>query len=246
MSRLNYGHNAPRVIQMDFRLLAAGAGFALAALSLSGAASGVSAPTLYGDQIAFDVYREGERIGSHTVSFRQVDDELIVDAQFNIAIKFLIFTAYTLDYTSTARWRAGKLQSLQARTDDDGDVATVSAERRDGTLRIKAPDGAIATAADLIPTNHWNVAVTQRSEVLNTITGKINKVELRDLGLETVTAEGLKIEARRWAYTGDLQNEVWYDDSGRWVKMRFFGKDNSVIEYQCTKCLGRSATAVAR
>jgi hypothetical protein len=201
---------------------------------------------LYGENVTFDVLRDGIPVGSHTVSFSRDEASLLVETQFEIAIKFLIFTAYTLDYSSKARWREGKLIVLEARTDDDGEIGLVKARRSNGLIRITGPDGSKAVTRDLFPTNHWNVAVTESAEVLNTITGQVNKVRMRNLGLETITAEGIEIEARRWAYTGDLQNEVWYDDKGRWVKMRFAGKDGSLIEYVCTKCLGGGNVAAHR
>ena len=44
--------------------------------------------------------------------------------------------------------------------------------------------------------------------------------------------------ATRYAYSGDLKADVWYDDAGRWVKLRFRGRDGSVIEYVCRRCQG--------
>jgi hypothetical protein len=38
-----------------------------------------------------------------------------------------------------------------------------------------------------------------------------------------------------------LNTEVWYDDLGRWVKMRFNGPDGSAIEYVCRRCQGSDA-----
>ena len=200
--------------------------------------------SLYGKTLAFDVHRDGTFVGNHTVSFTRDGDSLVVEAQFGIAVKFLTFTAYSLDYSSKARWRDGKLFYLEARTDDDGELSVVKARRSLQSIRVTAPDGREVVAGDIFPTNHWNVAVTRSAEVLNTITGQVNKVQMRDLGYELITAEGIEIDARRWAYTGDLQNEVWYDDEGRWVKMRFAGKDGSLIEYVCTKCLGEGSAQI--
>ena len=202
--------------------------------------------SLYGETLAFDVLRDGTPVGSHTVSFSRDEESLFVETKLDITIKFLMFTAYTLDYSSKATWSDGRLMFLEARTDVDGKVGLVSAQRSNGLIRITDPDGSKEVVSDIFPTNHWNVAVTQSAEVLNTITGQVNKVSMRNLGLETITAEGIKIKARRWAYTGDLQNEVWYDDEGRWVKMRFAGKDGSSIEYVCTKCLGGGNVAAHR
>ena len=47
---------------------------------------------------------------------------------------------------------------------------------------------------------------------------------------------GREIDATLYRYTGDLDTEVWYDDEGRWVRMRFKAKDGSVITYQCEVC----------
>ena len=201
---------------------------------------------LYGDGLSFEVLRDDVPVGTHTVSFSRDGDDMIVDARFNLAIKFLGFTAYSMDYRSNARWRDGKLIALDARTDDEGAIKTVSARRDGPSLRIVAPDGSEGVAGDILPTNHWNVAATRQTEVLNTISGRVNRVRMRDLGAETVVAEGREIEARRWTYTGELQNEVWYDRDGRWVKMRFQGKDGSTIEYVCTRCLGASRSAADR
>jgi hypothetical protein len=55
---------------------------------------------------------------------------------------------------------------------------------------------------------------------------------------EFVDTERGPVMATRYAYHGDLETEVWYDDFGRWVKMRFAGRDGSTIEYVCTLCQG--------
>lgn len=201
---------------------------------------------LYGKTMAFDVLRDGTLVGEHTVAFSNDGADLVVDTQFRIAIKFLMFTAYTLDYTSSGQWRDGKLNVLKARTDDDGTVGIVTAERLQNKIKIVDPNGEVAMAGNILPTNHWNVAVTKSTAVLNTITGKVNNVKMIDLGMETIVAEGGEIDARRWMYSGDLTNEVWYDAEGRWVKMQFDGKDGSSIEYVCTRCLGDSKSTARR
>ena len=53
-----------------------------------------------------------------------------------------------------------------------------------------------------------------------------------------VATERGGIPATHHAYTGDLSTEVWYDDAGRWVKMRFEAQDGSTIDYVCRRCQG--------
>ncbi|MDA0241037.1 MAG: DUF6134 family protein, partial [Proteobacteria bacterium] len=112
----------------------------------------------------------------------------------------------------------------------------VRLREQDGRFIITGPKGQFESAEGLFPTNHWNSAVIRADRVLNTITGEINLVRIVDKGAEEINAEGRKIMARRYAYTGELETELWYDGDGRWVKMRFTGKDGSTIDYECLRC----------
>ena len=216
-----------------------------AALLAAGTTFGNSSEPLRGD-LVFDVLRDGVPVGHHKVIFSYDVDGLKVDTVFELKIELFSYLLYFLDYSSQSHWRDGKLLRLNARTDDNGTVGTVRAERQNAFLKIKGPNGTKIVRGNLIPTNHWNVAVTKSDRVLNTITGRVNAVRMMDLGSEYLIAEGRTGEARRWAYTGDLQNEVWYDQDGNWVKMRFDGKDGSTIEYVCRRCLGRTGRAPMR
>lgn len=202
--------------------------------------------TPHSDELEFEVVRDGVPVGQHRVTFTRDGEELRVEANFRLEIKLFALTLYSLDYASQTRWLNGKLLTLKARTNDDGTIATVLAERKGDAFRLTGPNGTQTVRGDLIPTDHWNIAVTESDRVLNTITGKVNAVRMRDLGSENVIAEGRTIEARRWAYTGDLENEVWYDKDGQWVKMRFRGRDGSTIEYVCRRCLSRKQRAADR
>ena len=70
----------------------------------------------------------------------------------------------------------------------------------------------------------------------------MNNVRIEARGQEYVPTEGGDAKAMRYAYTGELETEVWYDQEDRWVKMRFVGKDGV---YQSTMFAG-SAKAPMR
>jgi hypothetical protein len=75
-----------------------------------------------------------------------------------------------------------------------------------------------------------------QKHVLNTLNGEISRVRIASQGRERIQAEGRWIEATRYQYSGDIDTTVWYDDVGRWVKMRFTAKGGSVIDYVCARC----------
>lgn len=191
---------------------------------------------LYGSEIRFDVLREGEKVGKHIVQFAPRTDGLQVTSRSEIEVTLLFLTAYRFRYQSIEHWQGGSLVRLHAATNDNGDFTNIDAKRDGDWLKVKTNGEAWQGAPQLIPTTHWNLAQTTAPALLNTLTGKLNQVQVTDAGLETVTlADGVR-QARRFVYSGDLSVESWYDLAGRWVKLRFPAEDGSTIEYLCSSC----------
>lgn len=202
--------------------------------------------SIYGEEIRFDVLRNGKKRGWHRTRFTGQDNELIVRSSFSMHIDFLFLTAFRYDYESEALWRSGQLFQLKSTTDDNGNISSVEVSRNGDAFSISSTKLAYHATAPLFPTNHWHAGVIYESQVINTITGRINDVDIRSMGREAVTTENGLTEATRYVYSGDLETEVWYDDYGRWVKMRFIGQDGSTIEYLCRRCQNINATGVQK
>ena len=191
---------------------------------------------LYGPQVEFDVLRNGKKIGTHHIRFSGTADELTVDTESKLQIDFLFFTAFRFHYQSTARWKDGMLKKLVAKVDDNGKKTSFTAQRAGNRLRIVRAQQAEYAALPLFPTNHWNSGVLQEERVLNTLTGRINLVTIEPEEQESVMTNAGNRMATRYRYNGQLQTEVWYDADGRWVRMRFAGRDGSTLEYVCRRC----------
>ncbi|MBM3488134.1 MAG: hypothetical protein FJX67_16125 [Alphaproteobacteria bacterium] len=191
---------------------------------------------LYGPEMRFAIVRNGTPVGSHTVQFERQGPAIVVRARSEIAVPFLFFTAYRFTYTSEDVWQDGCLRRLRADTDDNGRIARVEASADGDTLTIATHEGMTRERGVVFPTNHWHAGVLGRDRVLNTISGRVNRVRIEDRGEERIMVGGVERPARRHVYTGELETEVWYDAAGRWVKMRFAGRDGSTIEYSCERC----------
>lgn len=203
--------------------------------------------SLYGNEISFDVFREGEKVGRHNVIFSRISPrDLSVVARLELQVTFLSIPVYEFLYRSSAVWRDGRLKTLNAHIDDDGEIITVRALTTGLGLNILGPKGQVEWRDSLYPTNHWNARVLSQSQVLNTLNGDISRVQIAATGRERIRAEGTWVQATRYQYSGDIDTTVWYDDAGRWVKMRFTAKGGSVIDYRCIRCgLGKINKAEA-
>ncbi len=191
---------------------------------------------LYGDHIAFDIYRNGDLIGEQTVDFKKAEDGLAVNIDFHLKIKALYITFYKMTYTSKSLWKGDQLVALSTRTDRNGKITTVTADSEKGELVVKGPEGTASAPLGIYPTNHWNAGVIASKQIVNTINGHINDVQLVSKGVEQVQTERGSVAATHYKYEGEIKNDVWYDAQGRWLHMQFLGDDGSLIEFRCRKC----------
>ncbi len=198
----------------------------------------------YDGRIAFDVLRNGTPVGSHLVTFEKDGRELVASSHMRLSVEMLFITLYRLDYRSVSRWRNNRMAGLQVTVDENGSPFSLSADAlSDGNaLRVQAGEDSYVARQPVYPTDHWNPGVLTERRVLNTLTGRINEVRIEQRGRELVPTERGPVDATHFAYTGELTTEVWYDDFGRWVRMRFKGSDGSTIEYRCRRCQGDTAT----
>jgi hypothetical protein len=192
---------------------------------------------LYPKGIIFNVLRNDEIVGKHRVSFVKLENKKFrTIAQLNLQVNFLTFPIYKFDYKSDATWLNGKLISLRANQNDDGQNLIVKVSKKNNWLTITTPDSQFWADLDDLPTNHWNAEVLTRDKVINTLTGKLSSVIITNLGKEKIVAQGKSIFGTKYKYTGDINTLVWYSDNGNWVKMQFEGNDGSNIDYECIEC----------
>lgn len=190
---------------------------------------------LYGDEIDFDVVRDGAVVGRYVITFTRTSQGVLADARADVDVNLLFVPVYTLRYHAREVWRGGELQSIEASTNDDGDLIHVQATRDSKGLRVKTNGGVYETPA-VLPISHWNAALLKGGLLLNGMTGEVDRVEVFDQGLDTVSTRNGSLRARHYLYSGDLDGEIWYDDEGRWVKLRFRANDGSMIDYVCRRC----------
>jgi hypothetical protein len=78
-------------------------------------------------------------------------------------------------------------------------------------------------------------------EVLNTITGKPNAVNISASQIEMLRTTSGTLPATRFIYDGELETTAWYDTDGRWVGLAFEARDGSTITYRCMSCATQTA-----
>lgn len=202
------------------------------ALLIVGAATASAAQDLpYGPSQSFAVFRNGEQIGRHTLSFQHSGPNVTVATNIDFAVKLLGITAYRYSHRAQEMWAGDTFQYVASQTDDNGKRFSVKAQRTPGGIQVERTGGQQVLPPDVLPSTHWNIRQVRQQVLLNTQDGSEAKVQVSELGREKIKTLKGWLDATRFRYTGDVAKDQWFDDRGRWVKTTFKASDGSTIEY---------------
>ena len=218
----------------------------VALLGMGSSAFAQNAP--YPPVVTFAVFRNGENIGRHVISFQQKGDTRTVAIDVDITVRALGVQAYHYAHHSTEVWAGDQLQSLKSTTEDNGRKFSVAAQHAGANLKVEhTSTGPVAAAAydgfqapdisretlpaNTMPTSQWNMRQVNETTLLNTQYGTPAHVTVVKGPRDKVQTSKGSVEATRYTYTGDLRMDLWYDDQGRWVRGLFVAFDGSAVEY---------------
>ena len=194
-------------------------------------APGARAAAPSGGKLDFTVLRDGDQIGRHVLSFKKDADALTVNIETKTEVKVLFVTAYAFEHQGREVWQNGKLVELASATNDDGTKHTLAVKNGAGALAINGDGQTSKAAVEIIPASLWHEGILAGGVILNTLHGKQMKITVRDAGSESIPVAGQSVAAQHYVIEGDLQRELWFDETRVLVKVRFKGNDGSNIEY---------------
>jgi|FEC22Drversion2_1045045.scaffolds.fasta_scaffold00393_30 Family of unknown function (DUF6134) len=192
----------------------------------------------YGSFHSFAAYRDGQKIGTHSLSFQRDGERLVVTTSVDLAVKIVGLTAFRYSHRARETWDGSELVGLETTTDDDGKQYVVRATRQADGLVVDrhTPEKSGYTrslAGFVMPSTHWNLRQTLQSELLNSQKGSVDSIKVTAIGSEPVkTASGI-VDAMHYRYEGKdrFAMHQWFDARGRWVKTTFKAHDGSLVEY---------------
>jgi Domain of unknown function (DUF6134) len=207
--------------------------FLAAGLAPAGAASAVSDQTIAAvapqGTLTYGVFRDGERIGTHTVIFERMGDELTVRSDTSFDFTRLFVLGFTFIHQAVEVWQDGALKEFTSFTDDDGKKREVHAQRAGEHLLVTASGQTRELPGSLIPASLWHPDTIEQHQLLDPIKGRLREVSVQDRGREPVALAGHAVAAHHYALRGGLVRDIWYDEDGTVVKVAFQASDGSDI-----------------
>jgi hypothetical protein len=204
------------------RLLALVAAFALSCIS-----SAIAAPSAPG-RLEFEVFRNGQPFGRHTVTVSSQNGGYDVRSQAALRVGAGPLTLFRYDQSCDETWRAGALTRLSCATLREGRRTLVRAEAAGDGLRVSGARGELNLPRDIWPTSWWTKPPVGAENLLNTEIGANAPMRVTRIGEETIDVGGQRIRAERIRVQGSLTADLWYDERGRWVGCAFTARGQRV------------------
>ena len=203
---------------------------ALSALSFAGTASAET----YKADWNFEVLLNEKRIGFHNFSLTGDSQLQTVTTEAQFDVKFLFINAFSYRHDNTETWSDGCLDSIDATTDNNGDLLSVRGQRYEDALEITGRAGEQLLGECVQTFAYWNPEILASSQLLNSQTGELEDVEVSMETLDTIDVNGVTVEAVRYrlnAKAGAVT--LWYsnDESRRWLALEAPAKGGRTLRY---------------
>lgn len=201
------------------------------ALALPQALHAAPLPVPPAGRLGFEVWRGSRKLGHHDLAFHPQGDALMVDIAVDIAFRIGPITLYRYTHHARERWQGDDVVGLETETNDNGTAYRVRAHRDRGTLMVE-PGGkpAYAAPADALPATHWNHREVE-TPWINTQNGALLRPQVaQPTPIAVPNAAGQTLRVRRYALSGPVTLDLWYDDAQQWAGLSF-DKGGTPVRY---------------
>ncbi|MGB8693516.1 MAG: DUF6134 family protein [Steroidobacteraceae bacterium] len=168
----------------------------------------------------FQVFLGDAPIGYHQFTLDEQGERRELRSESRFAVKVLLFTAYRYEHDATELWRGDCLESLTARTNDNGGRPTVDARSDGERLAVATGKGRESIAGCVMSFAYWNPQILRQARLLNPQTGEYEAIKVTTLGVENITVRGVPVEAKRFRLTGSGKPiDLWYSLGDEWLAL---------------------------
>lgn len=181
----------------------------------------------------YTITRDDDPIGTQKLDFVSDNpNSLTVITDVDIDVRMLGLSFYKFTQHIEERWQNGALESILSKTVDDGEERQVDLARQGDRLTGKYNNKRRDVPLGIIPSTLWHPDSIKQKTVLDTVRARQHQVTVTDKGKVSLTLPSGPVEARHYSFSGELNRDVWYDDSGIIVQAQMTAKDGSIIRQQ--------------
>jgi hypothetical protein len=194
----------------------------------------VGLPATHAEERAWDfrVLLEGREIGRHRFTLEAAGEKIDMRSEARFDVRVLLVSVYRYRQVVAEQWDGNCLQSLDSRTETNGEREIVSAAARDARFVVERRGGKDEHEGCVMSFAYWNPRILEARSLLNSQTGKLLPVTVTTQGKETIEVRGERLAARRHRISGpQLQIDLWYVGE-HWVALEALAQGGRRLRYE--------------
>ena len=192
-----------------------------------------AAVTQIPQQWHFQVFLDDQQIGYHTVTVNPEKTRATVQIEANFDVKFLFFTAYRYRHNNREIWENDCLNTIESRTNDNGDTFYVSGQSQNQRLDLDTPQGTQSLQGCVRTFAYWDPRLLQARRLLNSQTGEYLDVNINFINDEALIINGDSVVAKRYRLEAeDIVIDLWYSESMQWLALQTITDGGNQLRYQ--------------
>jgi len=186
--------------------------------------------------LEYNVFLDGDRIGYHKVRITPAASGKVVEIEASFAVKILIFEAYRYIHHAKEEWSNGCLNTIQAKTNDNGEQLFVNGRLNDDKFAINSREEKKIIKGCVRSFAYWDPDLIQASYLLNSQNGEYTLVDVVAMGNEKITLGQQLVEAMRYRIKGDdLEIDLWYSPNQEWLVLSTVTESGATLRYEKTE-----------
>lgn len=174
------------------------------------------------------IFVDGERAGEVRFTRKEDAGGHAGRIETEVSLSVLGLEVFEFEQTLRAQWQDGRLQRLEGRTDDNGDIYEVVLRRREGRLRGTLNGEPATLPEGAFPTSVWNYGITRQNLLFDLKDLRLRRVEV-ERSIETLEVDGEAIECERFDYVEGWDATIWYDRDRHLVRFRYRQRGHDVV-----------------
>ena len=202
-------------------LLAAGA--ALLSLLMSGslfAQKPAITEAASGNAWKFTVYLDDREIGFHHFYLAESGATRQLKSIASFEYRLMMIPLFRYEHENNEIWSGNCLQSINSRTDSNGETFRVDGRRSAGEFRVSATSGEESLPECVMSFAYWNPSFLEQTTLLNTQDGEFLDVAISEPTLEELDMQGEKRPAYRYRLKAEaLELDLWYSPDREWLAL---------------------------
>ena len=187
----------------------------------------------------FEIFRNSKKIGFHKLSFQNIEDKIVVNTEIEMIVRLVgIIPVFQYFHEGEEIWIDNQFVKAKTSTKKNNRKFKFIANRIGSKIEIKSRGKKILVDGNSLITSYWNQNWLKKKILIDSQHGKKRLINVEKKDFEKVKTSNSVIFAQKYKVLGrqdklngkKIDFDIWYDEKGRWIKMKFFLK-KSLIEY---------------